>query len=155
MRPQLEYCVQFWSPYYRKDIEKLEREQRKVTKMIPRLRHKPYEERLKELNLFSLSKRRLRGDLIELFKIFHGFDNVNINNYLNINRTSTTRSNGYKITGKRFHSHEAKYFYFNRIVNIWNSLPAQIVDSNTVEAFKNRLDKYLAASAQFDYFAPS
>ena len=77
VRPHLEYCIQFWSPYYRKDINKLERIQRRITKMIPRLRNKSYEDRLKQLNLFSLSKHRLRGNLIEVLKIFHGFDNIN------------------------------------------------------------------------------
>ena len=67
VRPHLEYCIQFWSPYYRKYINKLERIQRRITKMIPRLRNKSYEERLKELNLLSLSKCRLRGNLIEVF----------------------------------------------------------------------------------------
>ena len=155
VRPHLEYCVQFWSPYYRKDIDKLERVQRRVTKLIPRLRNKPYEERLKELNLFSLSKRRLRGDLIEVFKMFRGFDNVNINDYVVVDRTSTTRSNGFKINGKHFRSEEAKHFFFNRIVNVWNSLPAHVVNSNTVATFKTRLDKYLAANPHLSYFAPS
>lgn len=153
VRPHLEYCVQFWSPYYRKDIDKLERVQRRMTKMIPRLRNRPYEERLKELKLFSLSTRRLRGDLIETFKMFRGFDNVNIHHYLNVNQASMTRNNGFKITGKHFRSHEAKYFFFNRITNVWNSLPSQVVNCNTIETFKKRLDKHLQTVPNLTYYA--
>ena len=154
VRPHLEYCVQFWSPYFRKDVDKLERVQRRVTKMIPRLRNKPYDERLKELGLFSLSKRRLRGDLIEIFKMFRGLDNVNIHDYLNVDERNITRSNGYKIVGKHFRSEEAKHYFFNRVVNVWNSLPAQVVDSGTLETFKNRVDKHLATVPHLTYFGP-
>ena len=147
MRPKLEYCVQFWSPYYRKDIEKLEKIQRRVTKMIPRLKNKTYEERLDELNLFSLTKRRIRGDLIEVFKIFKGYSNLNVNKYFNID-SSNTRNNGCIIIPKRFKSHEAKYFFFNRIVNIWNKLPSEIVNSSSIPSFKNKIDKYLKANPQ-------
>ena len=122
--------------------------------MIPRLRNKSYEERLKELNLFSLTKRRLRGDLIEVFKMFKGFDNVDINDYVVIDRDRTTRSNGFKITGKTFRTEESKYFFFNRIVNVWNSLPAQIVNSNTIETFKRRLDCHLLTRPNLTYFGP-
>lgn len=152
VRPHLEYCVQFWSPYYRKDIDKLERVQRRVTKMIPRLKNKPYEERLRELNLFSLSSRRMRGDLIEVFKMFHGLDNVNINDYLNVNRSNNTRTNGFKLTGKRFQSNEAKHYFFNRIVNVWNSLPAQVVNSESLAQFKKKLDEHVKSGAQLTYF---
>lgn len=152
VRPILEYCVQAWCPYYQKDIAKLERVQRRVTKMIPSLRNKPYEERLKELDLFPLQHRRLRGDLIQVFKIMRGIDNMDCNKYFSIDKSNYTRGNGCKIIGKSFNSNESKNFFFNRIVNLWNGLPRGVIECSTVDTFKRHLDKYFASNPRLITF---
>ena len=152
VRPLLEYCVQAWCPYYHKDVDKLERVQRRVTKMIPCLRNKSYEERLKELDLFSLKHRRLRGDLIQAFKIIKGIDNMDCSKYFTIDSSNYTRGNGCKIVGKSFKSHESKNNFFHRVVNLWNGLPSDVINCNTVETFKSRLDKYVASNPRMSAF---
>ena len=72
----IKYCIQFWSPINEKDADTLEGVQRRATKMIPGLKNLSYQERLKRLGMFSLNRRRLRGDMIEVFKMIHGIDKV-------------------------------------------------------------------------------
>ena len=73
VRPHLEYCIHAWNPHLRKDVDTLEKIQRRATKLIPGLRDMRYEERLKECGLTTLETRRLRGGQIEVFKILNGF----------------------------------------------------------------------------------
>ena len=77
-RPHLEHCIQAWRPYRKKDIDMLERVQRRATKMIQKLRNISYEMRLKECGLTTLETRRLR-DQIEVFKILNGYKHIDRN----------------------------------------------------------------------------
>ena len=79
VRPHLEYFIQAWRPYRKKDIDRLERIRRRATKFIPERRDISYEERLKEYSLTTLETRRLIGDLIEVFKIVNGYENIDRN----------------------------------------------------------------------------
>ena len=101
VRPHLEYCIQAWSPYLRKDIDMLEKIQRRVTKLIPGLRDLRYDERLKECGLTTLETRRLRGDQIEVFKILNGYENIDSNIFFEIKESKITRGHNYTLVKKQ------------------------------------------------------
>src|SRR5215469_955813 len=144
VRPHLEYAVQLWSPYHVKDIGKIERVQRRATKMIPELRGKPYAQRLKDLDIHSLETRRLRGRLIEVFKILNKFDNVDYKKYFRYDNNNITRSNGQKLRSNRRPVTEvAKNFFTNEVVGKWNDLPREVVNSTSIDSFKKNLDQHL------------
>ena len=86
VRPHLEYCVQVWSPYAQSDINLLEGVQRRATRMVPELKDLPYEERLKELELTTLKERRVRGDMIETYKIITGKEDIDPSKFFEMNQ---------------------------------------------------------------------
>jgi len=142
IRPHLEYAVQAWSPYLKKDIEHLEKVQRKATKLVQGLASMSYEKRLEALKLTSLEKRRLRGDLIEVFKLVTGKENIDCTRLLQLDDSVyDTRGHRFKLKKHRSRLDIRKNFFSNRVVSHWNSLPSHIVEAESVLTFKKRLDE--------------
>ena len=141
LRPILEYGNTIWAPYHKQDIHRVEAVQRRATKLIPSLKDLPYEERLKQLKLPSLAHRQSRGDMINVYKYLHGLYSVP-NPPLHLTQHRVTRGHSLKL--QKYHSRldTRKYFFSNRIINPWNSLPEHIVQAPTLNVFKNKLDKH-------------
>ena len=143
VRTIIEYASPFWCPYLKKDIDLIENVQRRATKYLQGMKDLNYEQRLRKLDLTTLSYRRLRGAMIEVYKIFHIYDRKvtpNISLYLgNIH----TRGHNFKLFYERSEKTHPKLHSFNqRIVKPWNSLPTPVVNSPSLNSFKNALDKH-------------
>ena len=91
VRPKLEYCIQAWRPHLAKDIELMERVQHRATKLISSLRKETYENRVKILGLTTLETRRLRGDLVEAFKVMKGFEDISWNKFFKMSLSKQLR----------------------------------------------------------------
>jgi ribonucleases P/MRP protein subunit RPP40 len=141
VRPHVEYCSSAWNPYYRKDVNLIERIQHRFTRLLPDLRNVPYLDRLKDLGLWSLEERKNRADLIEVFKLLKGFSNVPLAQLFEMDNSSRTKGHAMKIVKQRFVSTMRKHFFSQRVITRWNSLDESAVSSTSINGLKNQLDR--------------
>ncbi|MGH0114660.1 UNVERIFIED_CONTAM: hypothetical protein FKN15_031802 [Acipenser sinensis] len=104
-----------------------------------------YADRLKELNLFSLEQRRLRGDLIQTFKILKGIDNVNPGDFFDLKKETRTRDHKWRLYKGAFRTENRRHFFTQRIGRVWNQLPSNVVEADTLGSFKKLLDEILGS----------
>lgn len=142
VRSHLEYANSVWNPYKNYQISALERVQKRATKLIGVCKNLHYNERLRFLKLPTLNFRRVRGDMIEVYKILSGmYDTLSVPTLFR-NLDSRTRGNSLKL--KHMHSKYdvRKYSFCSRTVGVWNALPDYVVTSENINSFKNNLDKH-------------
>ena len=146
IRPHLEYAQEVWQPYLKRQSKLIESVQRRATKLIPEIKHLTYEKRLSYLELPTLKYRRLRGDMILTYNIFESGDQEIIKKLLHPRtcmESAQTRGNGRKLMKEHCRLNVRRYTYSQRIVNIWNSLPRNIVYAENTNRFKGLFDVHM------------
>ena len=121
----------------------MERVQRRATRMIDECKSYSYEDRLKFTGLSTLEARRIRGDMIEVFKILKGISNLDSASWFQLANNRRTRGHRLKLVKKRSRLDIRKHFFSQRVVNDWNSLPEIVIEAESVNSFKNKYDKFV------------
>lgn len=139
VRPVLEYCSVIWNPYFMKDIIALERVQRRFTKRLAGMKGHTYYQRLSRLKIESLEIRRIRLDLLFAYKLVFGLLDVDSSQFFTFRTDNTLRGHAYKLYLPYCKS-SVRYNFFNqRVIRIWNTLPTDKVDFQSIYRFKATL----------------
>ena len=133
VRPILEYGATAWCSYRKHEIKQIENVQRRATKLVPTIRNKNYEERLKLLGMITLAERRERGDLIQFYKFENNFNKIDWFHLINQSPSSRAHSPaGSTRQQKKLYRQVVKqcssrhHFYTNRMIPYWNDLPNDV-----------------------------
>ena len=114
-----------------------------MTKLVPGFEDMSSDARLRKLKLPTLQQRRLRGDLIEVYKILNGYEGTDYRTFFKL-RKGITRGHNWKLEKKEHFKSQVREGWFTvRVINPWNSLPLKVVNSLNIAAFKENLDEYL------------
>ena len=136
VRPLLEYASCVWSPHLTKDIERLERVQRRFTKRLSGLSMLTYKDRLRALGLQSLEARRLQFDLVHTYKILTGKIDVSIETFFTVQSYQSTRGHSYKLYLPGCRTDIRKFFFAQRVIRPWNYLELTPESMSSLHRFK-------------------
>jgi len=139
-KSHLESYIQLWSPQHRKDMGMLDWVQKRATKMIRKMEHLAYKERLREMGLFNLQNRRFRGEFIVVYHYLKGAYRKDGENIFSKACCDGSRSNDFKLRENRFRLDIRKTIFTMRVVKHWNRLPREPVVGPSLETFKAMLD---------------
>lgn len=148
VRPHLEYAVQVWNPWMKKDITILERVQRRATRMIVGLSG-TYEDRLRAVGLTTLEQRRIRGDALQTYKLLQGIECEDQQMFTYISEVSKkyTRANeNNELIIQLNHLEIRKHFFSQRSVQVWNNLNMEVKESTSVDMFKKNYDNAILSN---------
>ena len=140
VRPILEFCGAVWNPHLVKQIKSIDSVQRRATKLVPDIKHLSHKDRLTALKLPTLEYRRKRGDMILTYKILKDHVDTNPSLFFKRNDSSRTRGHELKLFKSRSCLDVRKYVSSNRIVEDWNKLPNNVIQSPSVKEFEKRYD---------------
>ncbi len=142
VRPHLEYGNVVWHPYLKRQSVQIERVQRRASKVLVQCNDMTYTQRLNYLNLPSLKGRRIRGDLIETYKILNSYTDIDPNNIFSFNTFDKTRNSNNKLFMRHCKTNIRKFSFSNRIIKHWNVLPDTIKSAPNLLTFKSLLDSH-------------
>jgi len=143
VRPLLEYCSPVWAPVYLTDIAIIENVQRRFTKRLNGLWYLTYSERLCRLGYAdTLELRRLKSDLIMMFKIIHKLIAIDFDDFFAINNFTCTRGHNFKLNKPRCNNNARQFSFACRCIDVWNALPFHVVAADSINGFKAGLSKF-------------
>ena len=140
VRPHLEYANVIWCPFLKRQSVCLENVQRRATKFLKECKDLSYAERLRYLQLHSLKGRRIRGDLIQTYKIVNEIDDLSLSDFFHLPHANITRNSERKFFIKHCKTNRRKFSFSNRVIKYWNSLPTNVKFAPTLNKYKNYLD---------------
>ena len=142
IRPHMDSCIQAWRPHFRKNVDRLEMEQRRATKMMEGLEGLGYLERLRILNLTTLETRFPRADLIEIYTIFKGLNKLDPGRFFDV-VDGATHDHSLKLFKRRVRLDVGKYKFGNRVCDEWSGLAEEVVMAGSLVTFQAKLDHHL------------